>query len=196
MQAEPFGPTWAQTAGLAPAKVPTPAELLARCASWAVHLEMRDQYAVDAEDEEYLAWKAGHRDDPADPASWWRPWLSLLQEVTARGVAVRRARIVSEPVSEYIQFEYDGTHSNVYAGERVRWLPRRGAKDLRLPGTDFWVFDGELLMWNHHDGNGTPMLKEVTTDVGLVAFCMEAFEAVWDRATDHDKYVPGPGVPC
>jgi hypothetical protein len=31
---------------------------------------------------------------------------------------------------------------NAAAGEDVRWLPRRRASDLALPGTDFWVLDG------------------------------------------------------
>lgn len=168
----------------------TPADLLRAARFSAVHLEMRDVYSVGGEGEEFRAWKAGHRDDPADPASWWRPWLTLVQDVTARGVRVRRARIVSEPVSEYIQFEYDGTFSNVYAGERVRWLPRRRASDLCLPGNDFWLFDGELVMWNHFDGDGRPQQRETTTDPAMIKLCSAAFEAVWERGIDHETYRP------
>jgi|SRR5918992_3323612 hypothetical protein len=170
------------------AKVPTPADLLSSARYAAVHLEMRDVYAVDQEDEEFRAWRAGHRDDPANPASWWRPWLTLVQEATARGVGVRRARIVSEPVSEYIRFEYDGTFTNVYAGERVRWLPRRRASDLCLPGNDFWLFDDELVLWNHFDGAGHPQQKEVTRDLAVIKLCASAFDAVWDRGVDHEEY--------
>ncbi|MGW5410181.1 DUF6879 family protein [Actinomadura geliboluensis] len=170
---------------------PTPADLLASARVSAVHLEMRDVYAVDREDEEFKAWKAGYRDDPGDPASWWRPWLTLVQEVTARGVRLRRARIVSEPVSEYIRFEYDGTFTNVYAGEQVRWLPRRQAVDLCLPGTDFWLFDAELVLWNHFDGDGRPQPKETTKAPAMVELCSSAFEAVWERGIDHADYRPG-----
>ena len=53
-----------------------------------------------------------------------RPWLDLIREVTGRGVPVRRARVVSEPVTDYIRFEHATTDSNVAAGEQVRWLPR------------------------------------------------------------------------
>lgn len=56
----------------------------------------------------------------AGPA-WWRPWLDLMVETVTRGVAVRRARIVSEPVSEYIRYEHSGAFTNVAAGEQVRW---------------------------------------------------------------------------
>lgn len=157
---------------------------------------MRDAYAVPSEDTEYAAWKTGHRDDPDDPDSWWRPWLTLVQEATGRGVSVRRARVVSEPVSEYIQFEYDGTFTNVHAGEQVRWLPRRKACDLLLPGNDFWVFDGEILLWNHFSGDGEPQRKQVSRDSSLIEQCAAAFEAVWERGIDHGRYMPGPGVPA
>ena len=76
------------------------ADLLRSAQESALHLEMRDVYAVDSEDEGFEAWKAGRRLNSADRSSWWRPWLDLVQEVTSNGVAVRRARIVSEPASE------------------------------------------------------------------------------------------------
>jgi hypothetical protein len=61
----------------------------------------------------------------------------LIADTVARGVIVRRARVVSEPVSEYIRWEHYVTHANVTAGEDVRWLPRRRATDIPLPGNDF-----------------------------------------------------------
>jgi hypothetical protein len=50
----------------------------------------------------------GERD--TDPASaYWAPWVDLIGRTRARGVVVRRARIVSEPVSEYLNhFTGDG----------------------------------------------------------------------------------------
>jgi len=51
--------------------------------------------------------------DPDDRDSWWRPWLDLVQEVTAKGVRMRRARIVSEPPSEYIRYEHSFTFTNI-----------------------------------------------------------------------------------
>ncbi|QXJ23318.1 hypothetical protein AGRA3207_004459 [Actinomadura graeca] len=170
--------------------VTTAAELLRTARFTAVHLEMRDVYAMDGEDEDFEEWRTGHRDDPADPDSWWRPWLTFVREATRRGVRVRRARIVSEPVSEYIRFEYDGTFTNIYAGEQVRWLPRRRASGLCLPGNDFWLFDGELVLWNHFDGDGRSQPKETTTDTIMVKTCSSAFEAVWERGVDHADYLP------
>lgn len=84
------------------------------CTYSALHLEMRDGYMLD--DPDYHAWQAGHRIDPDDRTSWWRPWLQNVVDATARGVEMRRARIVSEPVSQYIRYEYDVTFPNVRAG--------------------------------------------------------------------------------
>ena len=74
---------------------PSIEDLLRSTERFAVHLEMRDGYMRS--DPMFIAWQAGQRHDPSDRASWWRPWLQLVAEITDRGVAVRRARIVSEP---------------------------------------------------------------------------------------------------
>lgn len=171
-----------------PSNVPPFDELIAGCARSAVHLEMRDSYAVDYEKGPFAAWSDGFRHDPADRESWWRPWLDLIQETVSRGVVVRRARIVSEPVSEYTRFLYDGTFTNVAAGEQVRWLPRRQASDIALPGNDFWLFDDRLVRWNHFTGEGASAGGEVTDDPAAAKLCAEAFEAVWSRAIPHDQY--------
>ncbi|MFG3495286.1 DUF6879 family protein [Streptomyces sp. NPDC047928] len=168
--------------------VPDFDKLIARCKHSAVHLEMRDSYGVDYEKGPFAAWKAGFRHDPADRASWWRPWHDLISETVSRGVVVRRARIVSEPVSEYIQFEHSGTFTNVAAGELVRWLPRRQASDIALPGNDFWLFDGAWIWWNHFTGEGASAGPEISDDPAAAKLCAEAFEAVWERAIPHDQY--------
>jgi hypothetical protein len=168
--------------------VPSFDELISGCTRSAVHLEMRDSYAVDYEEGPFAEWRAGFRHDPADRASWWRPWLDLMEETVGRGVRVRRARIVSEPVSEYTRFLHDGTFTNVAAGEQVRWLPRRRASSIPLPGNDFWLFDGAWVHWNHFAGDGSWTGEEVTDAAAAVELCAAAFEAVWDRATPHDRY--------
>jgi hypothetical protein len=163
-------------------------ELIAGTQQSAVHLEMRDVYAVDSEKDSFAAWKAGFRRDPADRASWWRPWLELIQQTVARGVEIRRARIVSEPVSAYTRYLYDGTFTNVVAGEQVRWLPRRQASDLALPGNDFWVFDNALVRFGFFNGDGNLVGHALDNDPAAVKLCTSAFEAVWERAIPHDDY--------
>jgi hypothetical protein len=161
--------------------------LLGACERSAVHLEMRDSYAVSDEDPMFLAWKAGDRDGGA---AWRRPWLDLVMEATGRGVEMRRARVVSEPVTEYIKFEYDITVANVAAGEQVRWLPRRKASALALPGNDFWLLDGRRVLFNHFTGNGRELGHEWSEDPAVIRLCHTAFETVWERGIPHERYVP------
>ncbi|MFF9017759.1 DUF6879 family protein [Streptomyces sp. NPDC014870] len=168
-----------------PSSVPSFAELLGRCERSAVHLEMRDSYAPT---DRFEAWKRGERIDWSDRASWWHPYDQLITDTVARGVTIRRARIVSEPVTEYIRWEHYVTHANVTAGEDVRWLPRRRATAIALPCNDFWLFDGTLLRVHHFSGEGAVVEDEITDDAETVKLCASAFEAVWDRAVPHHLY--------
>jgi hypothetical protein len=168
--------------------VPSFAELLDSARHSAVHLEMRDAYGVSNEAEDFAHWQAtGERD--VDPGSdYWGPWVELIRRTVARGVVVRRARIVSEPVSAYIRYEHAGTGVNLGAGELVRWLPRRQVGAIALPGNDFWLIDGRKVRWNHFTGDGGSAPGEVSDDPTAARLCAEAFEAVWSRATPHDEY--------
>ena len=165
-------------------------QLLSACERSAVHLEMRDGYSRT--DPMFADWRQGQRHDRADWDAWWRPWVDFVVAARSRGVIIRRARIVSEPVSEYIRWEREITSANVKAGEEVRWLPRRRASDLLLPGNDFWVFDDRVVLWNHFTGEGevSPEGWEVTEDPDLVKVCAAAFEPAWDRAVQHGDYRP------
>ena len=168
---------------MVPDPTPTLDDLLAAATRRVLHLEMRDLY-----DEAGLfeVWQSG---EPHDWAASMAPWVAKARPVVERGVDFRRARVVSEPVSRYIRHEYEMTAlASVAAGERVRWLPRSKADDLRLPANDFWLVD-DVLLFSHFDGNGV----RVGTGVGsadALAFCVEAFENVWRLGVDHSDYCP------
>ncbi|CBG71856.1 conserved hypothetical protein [Streptomyces scabiei 87.22] len=171
-----------------PSSVPTFDELLDGAQRSAIHLEMRDSYGVASEADDFARWqRTGERD--IDPGSaYWLPWVDLIRRTVARGVVVRRARIVSEPVTEYIRYEHAATVVNIGAGELVRWLPRRQASDIALPGNDFWLIDGRLIRWNHFTGDGASGGGEISEDQAAAKLCADAFEAVWARAVPHDEY--------
>ncbi|MFE9099819.1 DUF6879 family protein [Actinomadura geliboluensis] len=167
--------------------VPSFAELLAATRQSAIHLEMRDSYTPD--DPKFHAWKERGALEGFGEGT---RWFDLIGSAVARGVTVRRARIVSEPVTDYIRFEHavTGRH-NVPAGELVRWLPRRHASTLALPGNDFWVFDDRLVRFHHFSGDGHSLDDdEFSEDAAVIRLCAEAFEAVWARAIDHADYEP------
>jgi hypothetical protein len=162
------------------------AVLLRACTSSAVHLEMRDVYTPA--DPWFLAWLAGDRDEFDRRLT--RPWLDLIREVTCRGVQVRRVRVISEPVTDYVTFEHATAGSNVSAGEQVRWLPRHLAIGLLLPVNDYWVFDGQRAQFNYFSGPGEFLDTRLSDDAVIVMRCAAAFEAVWERAIPHEEYQP------
>ncbi|OKI09361.1 hypothetical protein A6A06_01215 [Streptomyces sp. CB02923] len=167
--------------------VPSFAELLDSARHSAVHLEMRDVYAVEEEKTAVDAWR---RDGtvPAADSEFWREWVELVTRTVKRGVTMRRARIVSEPVSEYIRFEHAITPVNVAAGEQVRWLPRAHACGLALPGSDFWLIDEKAVGFNVFSGDGQATDPQYTEDTSVARLCAQAFAAVWERAVPHDQY--------
>ncbi|MGP3980167.1 DUF6879 family protein [Streptomyces sp. KR80] len=168
--------------------VPPIGELLNTAHHSAVHLEMRDAYAVSNENSHFKHWReTGER--PNDPDSdYWRDWTTAVRRTVARGVVMRRARIVSEPVTEYIRYEHAGTPINLAVGEQVRWLPRRLASDIALPGNDFWVLDGRLVRFGFFSGDGALVGHALDQNPATVKLCTSAFEAVWERAIPHNEY--------
>jgi hypothetical protein len=150
-----------------------------------VHLETRDAYTPD--DSRFIGWLAGKPlPVPANPE-----WSALVRAHTARGVQFRRARVVSEPLADYIKFEYAITSEvNVSAGELVRWLPRQSAPGLLVPLCDFWLLDSRVVRFGYFAGNGDFLGDDVTDDHAVARTCAEAFEAVWERAVPHEFYRP------
>ena len=165
--------------------VPRFSELIAATRRSAAHLETRDGYTPD--DPAFAGWRAGK--PAAAPAG--AAWYDLVREHTARGVEFRRARVVSEPLADYIRFEYESTAFYVAAGELVRWLPRHTAPGLLVPLADFWLFEVRLVRFGFFAGDGTFLRHDLCEDPEVVRSCAEAFEHVWRRAVPHDQYRPG-----
>jgi len=158
--------------------------LMAAAHRSAAHLEMRDTY--DPDDLSFASWLAGL---PSGRSQLEADWHALIKAAVARGVVVRRARIVSEPVTPYIRFEHAMTDSmNIAAGELVRWLPRHRASGIALPGNDFWLFDDLLVRFGFFAGDGAFTGQEIVTDRSVERLCAAAFEAVWELAIDHAEY--------
>lgn len=156
----------------------------------AVHLEMRDVYATNIEKDRFHTWLRGEPLDPEAEAQWWRPWFELMKHNNQVGKTLRRLRIVSEPVTDYIRFEWLDAAQLARTGEDVRWLPRRNASTLLLPGNDFWMFDRQTVAFTHFSGAGHVLDHEVTTDPNVVEACATAFEQAWSIAIPHNAYTP------
>jgi len=155
----------------------------------ALHLEMRDVYAA-ADHSRFRRWIAGEKLDPAEEADWWRSWREMMRRHQDAGRSLRRLRVVSEPVTRYIEFERLDADELVRAGEDVRWLPRRRASSLLLPGNDFWCFDSRTVVFTHFSGDGEVRGYELTSDPAIIARCTAAFEEAWSVAVPNGEYDP------
>ena len=152
----------------------------------AVHLETRDAYGTEVELPYMAKWAAGEPDD----LEWLQSWCRTLRNHRSAGRSVQRARIVSEPLSDYQRWSHSIAQPMVDAGEDIRWVPRRLVSGIAFPGNDFYLFDDRLVVFLHYAGNGTGTAKVTSTDPVEVGLCRSAFDAVWKLAVPHHDYRP------
>lgn len=161
-------------------------ELLTGFTREAAHLETRDSYGTEVELPHMAKWAAGEHDD----LEWLQDWCTTLRQHREAGRAVRRARVVSEPLSEYQQWSYSVAQPMVDAGEDIRWVPRRLVSGIAFPGNDFYLLDDRLVVFLHYAGNGTTTAKITSTSPDVVRLCRSAFDAVWELSLPHRDYHP------
>jgi hypothetical protein len=150
----------------------------------AFHLEIKDAYGVEQEDEPFRRFLAG---EPQD-YSYRAGYLGLIREVTDAGATVRRVRIVTEPLNDYARFLAHITPDNVAAGEAVRYMPRHRVT-FDLPAEDCWLFDRELLVLVVFHETGRMDGFYVADDPELVRIYRSVTQKVWDIAVPFAEYV-------
>ena len=114
----------------------------------------------------------------------------MLREHVKAGRSVRRARIVSEPLSDYQRWSYSIAYPMVEAGEDIRWVPRSRVSSVALPGNDFYLFDDRLAVFLLYAGNGLATDRLGSADPADIRLCRSAFEAVWKLSVPHREYAP------
>lgn len=152
----------------------------------AIHLETRDAYGTAVELPYMAKWAAGDPDD----LEWLQDWCSTLRDHVSAGKSVRRARIVSEPLSDYQHWSHSIAQPMVDAGEDIRWTPRRLVSSVAIPGNDFYLFDDELVVFLIYAGSGLGVDKVTSVEPDDIKLCRAAFEAVWELSIPHRDYEP------
>jgi hypothetical protein len=150
------------------------------------HLETRDAYGTLTELPHMARWAAGEPDD----LTWLDDWCGTVRHHVAVGRTVRRARIVSEPLSDYQRWSYSIAQPMVDAGEDIRWVPRRLVSSIAIPGNDFYLFDDRLVVFLIYAGSGLNCGYETSTDPHDLRLCSSAFNAVWRLSIQHRDYKP------
>ncbi|GII90627.1 DUF6879 family protein [Sinosporangium siamense] len=152
----------------------------------ALHLEMRDTYGTQVEQPHLKKWESGERDE----GEWLQPWFRTVRAATEAGKSIRRARIVSEPVTDYQRWVLSDSHLFTEAGEQIVWIPRRRVSAIPLPGNDFWLFDEETVIFSVFAGTGEVVERQLSVDPDVVQLCKAAFEAVWPLGIPDHEYNP------
>ncbi len=105
-----------------------------------VGLETLPRYLVPQERELFGEFQAGGTipvmaDDPGG-------WLETIRNANARGARMRRVHVITEPLSDYLRFEFAAYYlPNTAAGEEIRILDLGQTGPLDLPSFDYWRFD-------------------------------------------------------
>jgi hypothetical protein len=151
-----------------------------------VNLETRDAYGTETELPHMARWARGESDD----FEWLQDWCQRMRDHSKAGRTMRRAKIVSEPLSDYQRWAYSVTAPMVEAGEDIRWVPRRAISTICVPGNDFYLFDDQLVVFLHYAGSGLNTAFTSTSDPAVVEMCRDSFEKVWSLSIDHSAYKP------
>ncbi|WP_245998049.1 DUF6879 family protein [Nocardia pseudobrasiliensis] len=159
-------------------------EILRQCRTDAFRLEVRDSYGVPAEQEPLQRFL---KNEPFDTRGWFQDWYDFVRELTSRGVAMSRIRVVTVPHTDYQRWVLTVTALNVEAGEDIRYLPRNLAGD--IPSDDWWLIDNERVAYTLSDHEGRAIGGVgVTTDPNILSYCRSERERLWSSGEPYSEY--------
>ncbi|MBF6065213.1 hypothetical protein IU500_28425 [Nocardia terpenica] len=159
-------------------------ELFHRAKLEAFHLEVQDTYETPEESEPFRHFLSGRDDDYA----WLRDWLDLVTKTTARGVRIKRARVVTVPHTDYVRWSLQVAWQNTRAGEEIRYLPRHTIDADKLTADDWWLFDNSVVGFTVFEPSGRWAGAAVTTDSRIVDLARGVKDQVWSAAIPLEDY--------
>ena len=147
-------------------------------------LEVRSSYGAPSADRPFQQFLEGTSVELA----WFKPWLDLVRRLTGQGKRIERVRIVDQPPSDYLRWEYWLNQFNRDAGEDIRYLPRRVAENLCLPFYDFWIFDERRIAFMQFSGDGEFTGPVVVEDPAVLRQHSVFRRTAWDQAVPYERY--------
>jgi hypothetical protein len=143
-------------------------------------LECQGAYDEPEEREPIQRFLAG---EPQDLA-WFEDWPIWIREQRQAGRAVGRARMLTEPLTDYLRFELSITPPAVAAGEDIRLIDQLVFDELDIPREDFWIFDDLTVALLRFGDNGMAG-AEIITDRDRVASFRDRQRRAWDAAVPY-----------
>lgn len=160
--------------------------------SSAFRLELHPIYTMPGEADELQRFRAGEK----PPPDYHYGWLDTMAAAQAAGKTVRRVRVVRQPLTDYIRYEFEwGFVYNVEAGEDIRVLDLTDRPGPDLPDHDFWLFDGQAVVKMLYRPDGTQIARELIESPDVGAY-LGYRDAAWQHAVPFRDYWAGltPGV--
>lgn len=136
----------------------------------AFRLETLPEYRVPQEVELLARFKQGEEVRMPDD----HPWLERVRQHTRAGRIMRRVRVVTSPLTDYLRFELSMYHQTVAAGEHIRVC---NSPEIGRFG-DWWLFDNRVVIILNYDEAGHFLGTKPGTDV--VTYCRRR-----DQALEH-----------
>jgi hypothetical protein len=159
------------------------AELVLSYQHTAFRLETRERYNEPEEAEPLRRFLDGEPD-----YSWNTEWAAMIRRRTALGQRMARVRIVAEPHSDYTRFGLDLARVNVAVGEDIRYLPQERARDLGLPGHDFWLIDSRKVAILRFGDDDVLLGAEIPTDPEVIVEHCYWRDLAWRFAIPFTEY--------
>jgi len=154
----------------------------------AFRLELHPVYTMPGEADELRRFLAGEK----PPSDYHYGWLDTVANAAAAGKTMRRVRVVTRPLTDYIRYEFEwGFVYNVHAGEDIRVLDLTGRPGPGLPDYDFWMFDESAVVKLLYRPDGTQIVRELIQDPDIAAY-LRYRDAAWQDAVPFEGYWAGP----
>lgn len=121
-------------------------------------LETLQVYNVPQEIEELRAFRSGVRINPHTHSN---EYTDDLKRVRREGKAKGRVHIVTQPLSEYLRYEFMYYLPHVWAGEEVRIMDVTDRENPLQGIQDFWMFDKSEVVLMDYRPDGTQISRTV-----------------------------------
>jgi hypothetical protein len=148
-------------------------------------LETLPQYLVPQEAEEFAAFREG-RPLPPYTAS---PYTERVSRQRSEGKYHGRVHIVTQPLSDYLRFEFRYYAVHVRAGDDIRILDVTSRPNPLEGVPDFWMFDRREVVLMNYEDDGRQINREVFE--GDVAPFIEYQRIAVAESVPFEEYVNG-----
>jgi hypothetical protein len=147
--------------------------------------ECQGRYEVDM--WKVRRWEAGQAYQETDGS---RSWTAYIQGLTDRGIPFERVRMLTEPLTDYLQWMLTTTQRNIDAGEEIRWVTQSRAHELGMPDYDFYLFDNNRVALLRFDKAKVLSGVELVDDPDVIDRHQRWRDLVWQHSVRHQDYRP------